>query len=359
MIRRISSLSIDSIAKISIEDLRPGSLYEIFRNGKKAVILENDSRVLQLWNDLFDANDSVGTENGEIHPWDGSLVDMARNNQSGDPNNKSAFPRDNAGDTMFFIKGSLAYIARKIVLFKDENSQILRTYPESFINENTQFFLPEHIRQTTWKLGADIFNSALPTEAELPSYCMLIERLKYKDCLADLDKIFGLLDGSGGRWGKFGRKLDSCIATAAGPFSYRFVNILYALASQVPGISKILYKQNEYFRRLSKMKYVDEDSMIIGAPHTDGRLFTCLSSLRKSIKTEIFDGKQWIELPLTNHSLAIFPGRGLENLCGIKPTIHRILQLNQNIKSNPAATNRSLIFGFRPKEWLDQKTFID
>lgn len=329
------------IVKINKFDLVPGGLFKLFDNGAIAVVLENDDRVPFLWKNLFGSKNGTGPDSGEILPWEGNLMDIAKNYQS------RGGPGDDIGDVMFFIKDRLAYIARKFDLFEKPDPKKLETDPRNFINEGQPFTIPEDILRTIWDVGAEVFKSALPKETIPFPYAMSVERLKYNDSPADFDKLVMLLNNSSDRWAQFGRKMDHNIINAAGPFQYSYIKVLYGILCEIPAAKKIFRKLNEIFRPKNVMTCINENADMIGRPHTDGRLITCLSSVRSSIKTEIFDGNKWIDLPLTGDSLAIFPGRGLESY-GIHPTWHRILHLKKvNDKPGQSKSNETSILGLR------------
>jgi hypothetical protein len=329
----------DSIARISREDLTPGNLYNLFRSGAKAVILENDDRVLPLWRDLLGSESSseAKLDSGEVLPWKGSFLDMAKNHLA------KKDVGSHLGDMLFYNQGHLAYIARKFNLYNDSDNNKLRTVPEFFYKEGDQFNIPDPILNTIWDLGEDIYKSALPADAERPAYGMSIERLKYEDCYTDTEKMITLLKNSTDIWSRLGRKVDDRKAKAAGPFERRYVRDLYGLLCQIPGIRVFVNWLNEVFRSYTRKDSIADNEEVVGISHTDGRLITCLSSSRTSIKTEIYDGKKWREIPLVRDSLVIFPGRGMEKY-GVDPLWHRIL----NLTDAPTGPNKSLIYGLRP-----------
>ena len=69
--------------------------------------------------------------------------------------------------------------------------------------------------------------------------------------------------------------------------------------------------------------------MLVGEPHTDGRLATALVSMRGLHSTEVFVDERWLELPFDNYNIVVLPGRGCEQL-GIAPTIHRVVRNKQS-----------------------------
>jgi hypothetical protein len=92
-------------------------------------------------------------------------------------------------------------------------------------------------------------------------------------------------------------------------------------------------------------KHVPETFRIIGKSHLDdGKIFTALVSDRDTLKTEVYDGSRWLELPLTPHAMAIFPSPALSKECGIAPTVHRILQNTATCRGDHMQeSNRTLI----------------
>ena len=329
--------------KLSHHRVRPGSLGDIFRNGNKAVVLEDDRRAARLWDMLveFSPNQSPAADD-EILPWEASLTDMARNHRPG------SGVGEHSGDVLFLIPGVLMYTARKISVFSETKTQTLHTFPEMFCNGNRQFTLPEKTRKAVWKFGTEILRSILPANTELPPYCVTIERLKYHNCMEDIDQSYTLLYNSGGRWSKIGRKLDYYSASAVGFFDTKISRDLFALLRLFPYSGSLFSKLNELLRPFSKMKDVPEHLHIIGKPHTDGRFFTCLWSNRDVVRTELYDGRLWVELPLNPTSPLILPGRHLQAEYDIEPTWHRVLHNTQSRQSTSSRPNITLVIGVEP-----------
>ena len=57
------------MVRIKRDELTPGRLFQLFGDGALAVILENDDRVLPLWNDLMSSGKDSGLDSGEVLPW--------------------------------------------------------------------------------------------------------------------------------------------------------------------------------------------------------------------------------------------------------------------------------------------------
>ena len=74
------------------------------------------------------------------------------------------------------------------------------------------------------------------------------------------------------------------------------------------------------------------------------KALTALASDRDVLRTEVYDGKEWLELPLTNDSLAILPSRKLDRGLGVPPTWHRVL-IDERRESDRPRPNVTLAFG--------------
>jgi hypothetical protein len=309
----------NAIVKISGEELTPGRLREMFRNGAKTAILVDNDQVRRIWEGLLSSNNSnsLAVDN-RARFWENHLLSIARNHVSGDTD---------VGDMLRFIPGSLAYIACKAIIFP--SGQKMRVIPDHFWVGNQQATLPEDILRTTWDLMSDILKSMLPSSSVYPSYAVAIERLKYPGH-SDLDQMYTLLADSGGAWTRLGHKLDAYKGTAVGPFDLKAIRDLYAWCCLMPGVGLLLRKLNSLLKDFSR-KSVPEATRLIGTPHVDDlKVVTALASDRNVIKTEVYDGRHWVELPLSYDSLAIFPSRQASKQLGVAPTWHRVLQIERD-----------------------------
>lgn len=305
------------IVKLAATDLKPGKLEQLFLQGAKAVILENDPRVGQLCDWFWGEGDrESGKTQKEKMAWADNILDMGWNHQA---NNISS------GDMLRFIPGGIGHIARKILIFPGTDEQHLQTIPEFFWKGNQQIRLPNQIIELAWDLMSDILRSSVTVNFDQNGHGVTINLLKYPESYKDFEKIWTLFADSSGEWTKIGQRIDSSKALAAGVFNTKGLRDLFAIASLIPWMG--------VFARKLKRSLVDktnpkdsEDYQVIGGPHVDGSNWLVgLTSQRDSIITEIHDGAQWVELPLTPYTLAIFPGQKIKGKLSVKPTEHRIL----------------------------------
>jgi hypothetical protein len=242
-----------------------------------------------------------------------------------------------------FVPGGLAHIARKAIIFPNEQEML--TIPNHFWIENKSYAFHGDILRKTWDLMSDILRSILPKSSVYPSYAVSIEQLKYLNNTSDLDPLYALLADSGGAWMRLGHKLDAYKATAVGPFDLKAIRDLYAWCCLVPGVGSLLPRLNSLLKKFSR-KSVPETTRLIGIPHVDAlKVVTALASDRNVIKTEIYDGRQWAELPLSHDSLAIFPSKQASKQLGIAPTWHRVLQIEWNNEPVNFSHNVTLSLG--------------
>jgi hypothetical protein len=306
----------EAIVRVSRDDLKPGSLALLFKRGAKAVILTGDPRVYQLWNGLFGAKTCSSNGDAEAkHHWEYSLLNMARNHRSGDMN---------LGEMLRFVPGSFAHSARKTIVFQGTDRQRLRTIPENYLNNNGGTILPQKLLRTAWDLMSQVISSASLDGPDDPAYAVAIEQLQYPSSAADLDKVLQLLADSGGKWTRIGQRLDAYKAVAMGPFDTKGLRDLFAWLSLIPGFRSLLHRANGSLKRLSH-KNVCADLRVVGDPHVDGdKVLTALASDRDVLITEVYDGKRWLELPLSPDALAILPCKKMTKH-RVAPTVHRIL----------------------------------
>lgn len=327
-----------AIQELTCNDLTPGKLGELFRRGAKAILLVDDSRAGWLWQELVGREGGAASNVGNtLKPWDSGVRDMARNHRLGDVT---------AGDMLRFIPGLYAHIARKIVIFPEADGKELRTVPEYFWVDNQQMMFSKAIFHTAYELISDIVTSIFPASYDSPLHSttyIAIELLKYLDTPEDMEQMSALLADTASRWTLMGYRLDTYKAMAVGAFDTRFIRDLFAFASLVPGVRHWLHMINRLVKSY-EFKNVPEMFEIIGKAHLDsGKIFTALVSDREDLKTEIYDGSRWLELPLTPRSLAIFPSQAISKKLGIAPTVHRVLQKTAKRRCGIRKPNVTLI----------------
>jgi hypothetical protein len=232
--------------------------------------------------------------------------------------------------------------ARKTIIFQDPSQQVLQAVPETFWHDDRRMPLPQELLRTAWELTSSILSSVLPDGSEHPSYGVAIERLYYPGSAADLDKIYTLLADTGGKWTQIGQRVDAYKAMAVGLFDTKVIRDLFALSSLIPGVRPLLHRVNMFLKNFS-WKDVSGEIRIVGSPHIDDeRVFTALASDRDTLITEVYDGRQWLELPLSPDTLAIFPSKKGSRF-GMTPTFHRILMKEQHHNSALSKPNTTFI----------------
>ena len=143
--------------------------------------------------------------------------------------------------------------------------------------------------------------------------------------------------------------MDIWKVQATGLFAVQYLRDLLALASLIPGLHELMHLCNDWMTQFS-CKQVPETTRLVGDPHYDGtKIVTALLSERDTLTTEIYTGKQWVELPLASDRLAIFPSRQIDPHLGILPTLHRILIQRHPPAEQPAHRNLTLCFTVLPR----------
>lgn len=328
-----------TVSVISCGDIDKKDLFHFFLQGAKAVRLEGDDQVRLIWSQVVEGL----MYNGSVPFWESSLITLGRNHRK---------RQTNWGDmALYFSEGVFAHIARKVITFPDERTGRMRVYPESFYDGEKEFLPDQDMLWTVWDIASDIYRAG-PRHGGPSDYAVSIALLKYPDNNKDIYALFDFLADSGEHltWKKIGGRVDSAKSLACGPFSPKGVRDAYAWMSLAPILGPQLRKINERFRDKS-FDDVDDDWVVIGPPHADGRALTMLMGDRNVMRTELYDGDKWVELPLSPDSLTILPGRLLQS-SAINSTIHRY-----SIKNCPPSgksLNLSLALGIVDRKSVDQ-----
>lgn len=305
----------DVIPTIMPRGIERGELSRLFHK-EKAVILSEDDRIRRLLESVLDwlglTNPSV-TVNGSA--FDSDLVGLARNHQEGNMS---------AGDMLRFVPTSIGHVARKFLVCPSAVDQSLQAFPNSFSSHNRRVPVPHDILQSSWNLMSEVLMSALPRHASTLAYAVEVGVLVYPTSHSDLNRLHTLLADSGGSWSQLGHRIDANKANAVGMFDKRVIRDLFAVASLIPGIKGFIKKANN--RMVAASDSVPEDYHLIGGPHVDNtKYITGLVGCRDGMLTQILCAKEWVPLPVTPDTLAIFPSLKITSLSDIPPTRHRIL----------------------------------
>jgi hypothetical protein len=322
-----------SVVQCFPDDLQPEKFEAIFQGGAKAVILQNDDRVRQIWEGLLGITNhhESSSYNEGVHPWNNNILDIAGNHRS---------RVTSMGDVFLFMPGYLAQICRKIVIFPTSHGR-MKTIPEDFSVGSQRVLFPQDALKVLWELMSDVLRSTLPVNIPQRPYALKIELIKYPNSTEDVEKVASLLLDGFGNFAHLGYRLERARCDAVGVFDIKGVRLLYALSTLIPGIKILSAKLNAMMKRFSK-KNAPEGTQMIVNPHIDyDRVLTALISDRAVVGTEVFDGKNWVDLPLTPTSLAIFPSRDVGQHAGISPSLHRVYikdQANCPVEQKPNIT---------------------
>ncbi len=304
----------NAIKECSGNELHTNYLASIFQNQTKAIVL-SDSRIPQFFEQILGCIDSVQRERGMPFFVNNSFFSLAQN-----------FQRNSVlGDRIRFIPGSFAQMSRKMRIFPSAGNKEMQVDPPYFIEGNNRFYYPQDLLQGIWELMTEILNSIIPLK-EIPfAYSVQVEIIKYPDSKLELDNLQEFLSLSAGCWTKLGMKLDSIKRQSRSILRTKGINDLLAFASLLSPIKPFIHRLNLQFDK-ENYKQIPEKGLVINRAHQDAdKIVTCLASERDVIHTQIYDGNNWVELPLTSNTLAIFPSTAIPDSISLKPTVHRVI----------------------------------
>ena len=307
-----------SIFNVTPSGLERGDLSRLFHKGQ-AVILNGDERIFRLFRSVLDWLGLNHRDADDESPFEMNLLDLARNHQEGDMQ---------AGDMLRFVPSSFGHLARKFVVCPSAVDQSLEAFPNAFYLGNRRVPVPNNLLKWSWNLMSEVFRSALPKHANTLPYAVEVDVLIYPTSGAEIYKLHTLLADSGGFWSQLGHRIDANKANAAGTFDMKVIRDLFAVTCLIPGIKHVAEMLNNRMF-VSSEKSVPEDYQIIGDPHVDSsKYITGLVGCRDNLRTHILCAKRWIPLPVTAHTLTVFPAGKITSFEDIPTTRHRVLLRN-------------------------------
>jgi hypothetical protein len=246
---------------------------------------------------------------------------------------------------MFAAPPVLTYIGRKMVIHRTPSGELVAE-PKILRQDRGDFRMPGATVRWVWELASRLLEALSPPGWKLEDPAVALERLNYDASLDELAQRVNLTRTSLGKWAQLGHAVDENWARVAPPLQRRFLRTAVALGQVVPHIGPWIEKLNQGLVEREEVDRLPPGAALVGEPHTDARLYSCLTSRREVIRTEFLSVDGWRELPLSPDSLTIFPGTQAPSPLGLQPTLHRILNTGAN---RPGSTNSTLLIGFSPR----------
>jgi hypothetical protein len=331
----------DAIPRITRKGLERGELPSLFHERGAAILCEDD-RIYRLVDSVLDwLGHANGSTADKEFSFGSTLVDFARNHLEGNMC---------LGDMLRFVPKSFGHIARKILVYPNSVDGTLQVFPSFFHLNHRHVPVPQCIFEPAWELMSELLMSVLPAYAETLAFAVAIEVLVYPTCGLDVSRFYALLTDatmvansvdSAGFWSQLGRRIDVNKNYAAGVFDKKGLRDLFAIASLIPGLKGLMTILNE--RMPARVNWSPKDHYVVGSTHVDGNKYiTALSGRRDNLKTQILWAENWISLPVTGDTLAIFPSKKLSSLSEISATPHRVLLWEPPDGENTAGQNITL-----------------
>ena len=332
----------DAIPTITQGGLERGELPSLFRE-RGAAIFGEDDRVHRLVDSVLDwlGHANGGPADRQLAFGD-NLIDIARNHLEGNMC---------LGDMVRFVPRSLGYLARKLLVYPTSADGSLQAFPSAFHLNHRSVSVPRCILETAWELMSQLLMSALPTHGGTLTYAVLVEILVYPTCSLDVTKLHTLLTdatmltnyvSSAGFWSQLGHRIDANKKDAVGIFDKKGVRDVFAMASLIPGLKKLMVTLNE---RMSAAhgNSLPKDYYVIGGAHIDSNKYvTALTGRRDNLETQIFWAGNWISLPVNGETLSIFPSAKISSLSEISATPHRVVLWEPSDSESSAGQNITL-----------------
>lgn len=324
------------IASVELQDLKAGSLAQLFKAGNAAVLVHCPDLVSTLWGDLLESAD-------EQLPWQAPLVNIARNyHGSGDIT-------ASLGDLFYFQPGRHGYIARKMALSPDPETNRIAARPASFVQDGDHYVPRQEVLDRCWTLGKRLMTAMIP-EGAIPDYFeVAVQRLKYQETADDFARLGALARNSLGRWSRAGCAVDEQRWQAAGMLSRRGISDLYGMVMHVPLVRRAVQFLNNILLSSDPCRKVAPGQRVVEGAHYDHRYLTALCGQRGRILTQVFARGEWHDLPVDLSTLAVFPGTMTSRAYGLPNVLHRVVHLDDehggNRPRNPRTDDVTLLIG--------------
>ncbi|WP_395332089.1 hypothetical protein WBP06_04035 [Novosphingobium sp. BL-8H] len=300
-----------AIVELALEQLEAGTLANAFCGGAVAALIKRNSIVGQLWNRLL-------RDTPERMPWETPLSTMAENHHG------TGSITESIGDVIYFQTNFHGHIARKFEIIR--HGDRLSTRPDGFTQDGRILSPAADLVADCWLLSSRILIAMTMPAVRPPDYRVAVQRIKYLHDAAALDATTAMFRNSLGRWGKLGFAMDVARASAAGPFSTKVIADLFGVVGAMPLISAPLRGINSRLAKRGTVNGLEEGQQLIEMPHYDSRYFSAICGSRETIRTQVHAAGEWIDLPISPDTMAIFPGRLAKRQFGIPATLHRVIQ---------------------------------
>lgn len=329
-----STRSVPAIAYVDASQLEPGRLGQCFREGAVAVVIQGNGWIPALWQSMM-ANDAE-------MPWQASLYDLAVNLMPHDHLTESL------GDVYFFKPGRHSYIGRKIEIRSDGHR--LLTTPPSFRTQHGVWQMSEQMREQCWGFSMRVLRALAPSETQedqLAGVRAVVQHLRYHDTVAGQQSLYAMMHNCLGAWARIGYGLDRRREEMRGPLGRRGVSDAMALMSLLPPLRPLVDRLNQWAGRFDKQAVVPEGYVLLSKAHVDSRYFSALCGSRRNLRTDIFVDGAWMPLPMNSTDVVVIPGMRAQMAYGIAPTLHRVLQAQdeEGGAEGPDAANVTILLG--------------
>jgi hypothetical protein len=292
-----------AVTDVTAMDWRRVSLGSVFAAGARAIVLA-DARAQEVWGDLAPLFDpSI------------SLLDAARNHRRREMR---------YGDILRFIPGETAHLARKLIIVSSDGGRTLTALPDGFACGAQRIVPPARTLRAIWDLMSELLEHTLEARDRPARYVVGVEHLMYPRSPEELEQVFELLADSAGTWTRLGRRVDAGKGAMVGLLNRFVVRDFAGLAAAMGGLRVV-----QRIDRLRWNRTRDEAPAgrrpVLKAHVDSAKILTALVGDRRRLKTEVFDGRAWVDLPVTTDAVALLPSLRIHSRSKIQPTCHRVV----------------------------------